>query len=346
MDELLSRERFEAIADNLIGVSAADQTEVVAIGTDSALTRFANSSIHQNVGERNVEIRVRALVGRRQGVATTNDLSDAALRRVAARAVEAARRQPEVSDLPDLAGPAPMVPVEQVPDVMRVGTPERRALLVGTICRLATEARLQASGYCAVETNWTGVANSNGVRLHERTSRANLLTVVLDDEGSGYAEQTSTHFDVLDAEAVGREAVDKGVRSRGAERVEPGEYTVVLEAYAVAEALNYMAYMGFGALRLLSRSHRAAGGRSSHFGLGRRPRSGGPFERLRLRGGATSTGGPDRQRCGERGRLRPTNGSPRRRRIDGARATGAQHLRAVPDAPDHGRRRHAAPETG
>src|SRR4051812_7998651 len=251
MDEVLSREQFERVADRLIGLSAADQTEVVAIGTDSALTRFANSTIHQNVGERNVQIRVRALVGKRSGVATTNDLSDDALRRVAERAVEAARRQPEDPDLPGLAQPVAVAAVEGVPDVMTESTPERRARLVGTICRLAGEAKLAASGYCAAETNWVGVANSNGVRLHERESHANLLTVVLDDEGSGYADQTVRQFSDLDAEGVGREAVDKGVRSRGAERVEPGEYTVVLEAYAVGEVLNYLAYMGFGALTLL-----------------------------------------------------------------------------------------------
>src|SRR5688572_13066924 len=112
MDELLDRDQFNALADRLLGLSTADQTEVVAIGTDSALTRFANSTIHQNVGERNVEIRVRALVGKRSGVATTNDLSDDALKRVAERAVEAARRQPEDPDLPDLAPPTPVEPVD------------------------------------------------------------------------------------------------------------------------------------------------------------------------------------------------------------------------------------------
>jgi len=76
------------------------------------------------------------------------------------------------------------------------------------------------------------------------------LTVVLDDEGSGYAEQMAADVRDIDAEAIGREAVDKAVRSRGAIRIEPGEYTVVLEEYAVAEALNYLAYMGLGALSL------------------------------------------------------------------------------------------------
>jgi len=251
MDDLLTRERFEAIADQVLRRSAADQTEVVAIGTDSSLTRFANSMIHQNVGERNVEVRVRALVCRRAGVATTNDLSESGLDRAVERAVGAARHQPEDPDLPDLAPPASVLPVQGFDAATAACTPEQRARLVGTICALANESTLRASGACTTETTAVGVANSRGVRLHESSTRAGLLTVVLDDEGFGYAERMASDVGSLDAEDVAREAVDKAVRSRGAERIEPGEYAVVLEEYAIAEAMTYLAYMGFGALSLL-----------------------------------------------------------------------------------------------
>jgi PmbA protein len=250
MNAVLTSERFQAIADRLLARSTADQTEVVATGTESSLTRFANSTIHQNVGERNIEVRVRALVGRRAGVATTNDLSESGLDRLVERALEAARHQPEVPDLPDLASPVPVVPVDGYRSATAAATAEQRARLVGTICALASEAQLGASGACTTETTAVGVANSHGVRLHEARTYASLLTVVLDDAGAGYAEQTSVNVSDLDAEAIGREAVDKAVRSRGAERIETGEYTVVLEAYAVAEILTYLAYMGFGALTL------------------------------------------------------------------------------------------------
>ena len=254
MDEnlgLLGRAGFDAVADRVLAASTADQTEVVAIGTDASLTRFANSGIHQNVAERNVEIRVRAIVGKRAGVATTNDLSDAALARVVERAIEAARRQPEDPALVDLPAPRPVEPVQSFSRATADCTPEHRAQMVGAICRLAVEADLRASGACATETTEVGVANSRGIRLHELRSRASLLTVVLDNEGSGYAEQTARDVDAIDAEALGREAVEKAVRSRGAVRVEPGDYPVVLEAYAVGEMLMYLAYMGFGALSLL-----------------------------------------------------------------------------------------------
>src|SRR3954469_25380349 len=111
MDELLGWAGFEALAARILAASRADQTEIAVIGVDSALTRVANSGIHQNVAERNVEVRVRAIVGKRSGVATTNDFSDAALTRVVERAVQAAERQPEAPDLPALPAPLPAEPV-------------------------------------------------------------------------------------------------------------------------------------------------------------------------------------------------------------------------------------------
>jgi predicted Zn-dependent protease len=250
MTELLGRAGFEALAERVLAASKADQTEVVVIGTDSSLTRFANSGIHQNVAERNVEVRIRAIVGKRSGVATSNDVSDSALARLVERALDAARHQPEDPDLPDLPGPLPTEPAAAYSEVTAECSPEQRARMVAPVCRLANESGLRASGACTTETSEVGVANSRGVLRHELRSKSNLLTVVLDDEGSGYAERSALDVETIDAEALGREAVDKAVRSRGAIRFEPGEYPVVLEEYAVGEMLLYLAYMGFGALAL------------------------------------------------------------------------------------------------
>src|SRR5207249_4175177 len=87
----------------------AEQTEVVYLGTESALTRFANNHIHQNVAESNHEVRVRAVVGKRTGVATTNRLDDESLQRVTEQALEIARIQPENPEFHSLPSPQPIV---------------------------------------------------------------------------------------------------------------------------------------------------------------------------------------------------------------------------------------------
>ena len=245
---MLGPEGFSALAEQVLGRSSADQTEVVLVSTDSALTRFAGSAIHQNVVERDAEVRVRAVIGQRVGVARTNDLSADGLVRVVERAAEVARRQREDPDFPGLPEAAPIQPVDGFRAETEACSPDRRALMVKTICDLAVERRLTASGAFTTEAGELGVANSQGVFAHDRSSRANLLTVVMGDDGSGYAERTALSVDAIDAEGTGREAVDKALRSRGALTVDPGEYPVVLEEYAVGELLSYVAYMGFGAL--------------------------------------------------------------------------------------------------
>ena len=61
---------------SLSSVSFADEIEVVLMGLDEQLTRFANNIIHQHVAEANHYVVVRAALGRRVGIAATNNLTD------------------------------------------------------------------------------------------------------------------------------------------------------------------------------------------------------------------------------------------------------------------------------
>src|SRR6202022_2234473 len=78
----------------LLERSPAKQTEVMVTEWDSALTRFANNGIHQNVAERNVSVRVRVVKDGRTGVASINQLNEAAATDVLKRAVAIADLQP------------------------------------------------------------------------------------------------------------------------------------------------------------------------------------------------------------------------------------------------------------
>ena len=72
----------------------ATEAEALVMADDAALTRFANSQIHQNVAETNVTINLRFVVGKRVGVASSGRTDDEGLRRLAenAAAIAAGRR--------------------------------------------------------------------------------------------------------------------------------------------------------------------------------------------------------------------------------------------------------------
>lgn len=238
-----------AVADRVLELSGADQTEVVLLGSDSRLTRFAANQIHQNVATRDLEIRVRAVLGQRVGVASTNDHSEASLRRVVERAATVARLQPENPDFKGLplAHPTPDMPGAFIERTAGF-TPAQRAEVVAGICREAAAAGLTASGAFETGAHSITVANSLGVFGHHVGTKAMLSTVVMGDDSSGYAARMALDAGAIDGPETGREAIDKAVRGREPVDVDPGKWTVLLEEYAVADMLAYLAFVGFGAM--------------------------------------------------------------------------------------------------
>ena len=76
----------------------------------SALTRFANNAIHQNVAERSSQLSVRVQIDGRTARATTNRLDDASIRQVVEEAVALTRLQEPDPALLPLADRPPRCP--------------------------------------------------------------------------------------------------------------------------------------------------------------------------------------------------------------------------------------------
>ncbi|MGB6895068.1 MAG: TldD/PmbA family protein [Dehalococcoidia bacterium] len=244
---MLGEAELKNLADRVLAVSKADQTEALLFATDSALTRFANNYIHQNVEQTNVDIRVRAVLGRKVGVASSNEMSDEALRRVVEQATTLARHQKENPGFESLPGPAPLQRMEVFVERTARCTPEERANVVGRICDAASHAGLTAAGALRTGAAEVAVANSLGLFAYHRDTTADITTVVMGESSSGHAERVGTDVGDIDGEEVAAEAVDKALRSANPVGLEPGEYEVVLQEYAVADLLDFLAYLSFGA---------------------------------------------------------------------------------------------------
>jgi len=247
---MLGQKRIKEIANSILSRSTADQTEVVILAGDSYLTRFANSTIHQNVAEADNEVRIRVVMGTQIGVATTNDLDDAALAAALENALAIARLQPENPDFKSLPGPSPIPEANAFSQATADCPPEQRARGAGAVCLLARQAGMNASGALTTAELEIGVANSLGVFAYLPSTYADINTVVMSDTSAGYASAMALDVNDLDFEAIGKEAVDKCQRSQNPRSLEPGDYTVILEPYAVQDFVQMMTFTGFGAVAL------------------------------------------------------------------------------------------------
>jgi predicted Zn-dependent protease len=247
---MLGKKRIQEITGSLLARSTADQTEVVILAGDSYLTRFAHSAIHQNVAESNADVRIRCVLGKRLGVASTNDLNPRALERTLDHALAIARLQPENPEFQSLPGPLPIPEVKAFSETTAGCSAEDRARSVGTLCSVAGAARVAAFGALTTAVAELAVANSLGTLAYFPVTYADLNMVAMSDSSAGYGAGLDSDFARLDFEALGREAVEKCVRSRNPKPVEPGEYTVILEPYAAQDLVQMLSYTGFNATAL------------------------------------------------------------------------------------------------
>ncbi len=245
---VMQREQALNICEQVLAASTADQTEVLLTAGRSELTRFANDHIHQNVAEHDTGVRVRAVIGKRIGVAVGNDVSREGLAGTAERACELARLaepNPEFLSLPERQEMAQAV--RGVPRTAQFG-PQDRAEAVRTLIAVAEAAGQTAAGAFSVSANALAVANSLGVRAFEERTSANLRLVFSAEDSSGFAQAVSADVADLDPEALARTAAEKCRASAHPVEVDPGEYDVVLEEEAVADMVGMLGYYAFGAM--------------------------------------------------------------------------------------------------
>lgn len=215
---------------------------------DESLTRFANNSIHQNVTESNVQVTVRSVIDTRVGMAVSNDIRPESLGRLAQRAYELGKLQPQNPEFKGLPSPQPLPAVSALDPAAAECAPETRAAMAGVICRQAAGISCTAAGSVTTSLMRVCVANSHGVFAEYQTTGADCSTVIMGSTSSGWAQASGWKLDVIVPEELAEEALLKVRLGTDPREFAPGEYTVILDPYATANLLEMLAFDGMGAM--------------------------------------------------------------------------------------------------
>jgi predicted Zn-dependent protease len=218
----------------------------------SALTRFANSRIHQNVASDELQVRLRVVLGDgRAAQATTTRLDGDGIDRLVDGCLSAAALRPADPDFPGLAPPGELTTVDHWDDATAGADPAARAEVVADFVA-AGGGDLEAAGYCSTEGLVHVLCTTTGIRYASRATMAQVDGIHRAAAGEGgpsdgYGQVTSVRLGELDGARVGEVAAAKA--RAGAEPIplDPGTYEVVLEPRAVAALLLFPAWLGFNA---------------------------------------------------------------------------------------------------
>jgi PmbA protein len=248
---MLTREQAGEIFDRIKKFSSADETEVLFSGSDFALTRFANNTIHQNVADENHSVSVRTVFGGRTARASTNKFDDDSLRRVVESSEALAKVQhpdPDLLSMPDsqeaAGSPSKGVQSTQVPsrhfEQTAAITPQLRAAGVKKIVEVARKHKLTTAGIFSSSESVEGIFNSRGLTDWHTQTLAEVSITMLGADSSGWQKANSPDLAKLDPLALADIAAKKALDSAHPAEVPAGKYAVILEPAAVLDIVGFM----------------------------------------------------------------------------------------------------------
>jgi predicted Zn-dependent protease len=239
MSTQLAATVLELVARSAPGAEA----EVVVRRDDLALTRFANSHIHQNVADASVTVRLRLFVDGRTAAGSTTRTDPGGLRALVDRTLAAARLTPPDPRWPGLAPPAPPAGAGTVDEAVVSAGPVDRADLVRAFVDAA--GGLTTAGFCSTRYTTTTFANTAGQVAQGAGTEAVLDGVARLGGADGVARNSAARLSALDGAVLGARAAAKA--RAGADPVElpPGRFEVVLEPTAVFDVVQALGMYGF-----------------------------------------------------------------------------------------------------
>jgi predicted Zn-dependent protease len=247
---LLAREQAQEILTGALAASRADETEVTLGGGRLHVVALEEGRLRENRSETWFELRVRAHVKGRVGLARTNRLDEASVRAAVLAAGDAARVAPPWPGLLPLPGPVTYPEDPRFDQEVEDLPASARLAYVAPLLLDARRHGARAGGVFAARAGSLGlggspgllaIANSRGLFVFDRTTRLRLEARVLAGQGSGWAEGEHWRVRSFEPAPVVARALAKALAAREIKPLGSGRYDVVLEPAAVATFLRTIA---------------------------------------------------------------------------------------------------------
>ncbi|OLB81549.1 MAG: peptidase U62 [Actinobacteria bacterium 13_2_20CM_2_71_6] len=208
-----------------------------------ALTRFANSYIHQNVADSTTTVRLRLHRDGRTARGTTTLTVADALRDLVERTVAASRLCPPDPGWPGLAPPSTVDEPGTVDDDIIAASPADRAARVRAF--VDASAGLPTAGFCRTTYATVAFVNSAGQVAQGATTEVAMNGIARTASADGAARRAGPRLSDVDGAVLGARAAAKALAGTDPVELPPGRYEVVLEPTAVGDILFALALYGF-----------------------------------------------------------------------------------------------------
>ncbi|MCM8794636.1 MAG: TldD/PmbA family protein [Candidatus Omnitrophica bacterium] len=258
---LLGQSRILSAIRKAARQSKADDTLIAAQRTARKTLRFADGRIHQNFHEEETTVWVKVAVSGKTGVATTGAFNPASILKTieAAMTIASASAKGVPASFRSKPVRSPSLPIPTHDPETADLSLTRAVEMIRTLSSRTSKQGMDLAGSFVFGEDELAVAGKGGLAQYQPFSIAGLRLVPTRQKSSGFAAQTVRRICDLDQEALIERAWRLCRLNRDPKAVPTGAYDVLLEAEAVAELLEWLGFIGFGAKQLTERTGFTAG---------------------------------------------------------------------------------------
>lgn len=238
---LLSEDQSLCLIDSVIQQSEAEGVFVSLSANESALSRFSENQMTQNLSRNKFSLSITSYFGKRSASASTTELDPQAITETIRRAEELARIAPEDPEWVPLLEPQDYeLRTPAFDEATATFSPLARGEMVQRVCALSAKAGVEGSGTLSTEAFLEGVGNSRGLRACDRGTKADFSFTARIEDGSSWGQRTAFAVDQLPIESVTQQLIQRALSSRQPREVSPGKYPVVFDGAAFQELLSWV----------------------------------------------------------------------------------------------------------
>lgn len=237
----LSSSEALTLIDFALAQSKATEMFVSLSSSESALSRFSENQISQNVRKHTFNLTVTSYFGKRSASASTTELAPEAIAETVNRAEALASIAPEDPEWVELL--PPQTYGDRLPAFDQTTanlSPLKKGEIIQQVCSLSKQAGVNGSGTLSTKVALNALGNSAGLRGCDRTTEADFSFTARIDNGSSWNRCTAWSIEQLPILALTEKVITRAIASRNPQKLEPGDYTVVFEPNAVASLVPWV----------------------------------------------------------------------------------------------------------
>ena len=241
---MLTKEQAQRLTEKALSFSTFPECDISVNSSERAFIRFALNDVTTSGFTVEQSMSITSVRDGKSGSTRVDEFDDQSLR-------EAVERTEKLAGItPPNPERVPPLEKQKYPDAENYATTTataRNQAMIPHIRAIMDGARshdLVSAGFFERSAETAAIANKQGNFGYGRVTDAYLSTTVRNSAGSssGWASEPAVRIETIDGAAVGKTAIDKCMRWKEPQRLDPGKYTVVLEPTATGDLIQMMGF--------------------------------------------------------------------------------------------------------